>query len=81
MAALAWAEGQAERAARLISTAGSVRERLGTPVPPIYRAEQEALVAAVRAALGEDTFVAASEVGRTMTWQEAVAYALGKAGL
>jgi ATP/maltotriose-dependent transcriptional regulator MalT len=80
MAALVQTEGQPERATRLLGAAGAVRETLGTPVPPIYRADQEALVAAVRAALSKEAFAAAWQAGQVMTWEQAVAYALEEAG-
>src|SRR5205823_2678594 len=53
LAAVAVAEAQSERAARLFGAAERIREAMGAPLPPADRAEHDHSVAAVRAALGE----------------------------
>jgi tetratricopeptide (TPR) repeat protein len=72
------AEGDARGSARLFGAAEALREELGTPVPPPDRAEYERAVAAARAALGDEAFAAAWAEGRAMSWQQAIAYALGE---
>ncbi len=66
----------AERAARLFGAAEAPREAAGASVLPFYRADYERGVAAARAGLGEQSFAAAWERGRSMTLEEAVGYAL-----
>jgi hypothetical protein len=48
----------------------------GAPLAPVYRAEYEQHVAAVRGALGETAFVAAWVEGRAMPLEQVVRYAL-----
>ena len=60
-------------AARLWGAAESLREAIGMPLPPVDRVDYERSVAAARAQLGEKTFVAAWEEGRTMTAEQALA--------
>jgi tetratricopeptide (TPR) repeat protein len=80
LAAVAVAQGQPERAARLFGAAEGLREALGAPLPPVDRAEHDRSVAAVRTALGEEAFTAAWAEGRAMSLDEAVAYALKTEG-
>jgi len=72
------AEGDARGSVRLLGAAQALREKTGTPLQPGVRAEYETFVATQRAALGEEAFAAAWAEGRAMSWQEAVAYALGE---
>jgi non-specific serine/threonine protein kinase len=71
--------GQAERSAVLIGAAeGSLRE-VGALVYNFYRPDpslQERVVVEARAVLGEAAFEGASERGREMGFEQAVAYAL-----
>ena len=76
LATLASAQGQPERAARLFGAAESHREAMGTPLPPVDRAEYECSVVAVRAQLDEEAFQGAWAQGRTMTVEQALEYAL-----
>ncbi len=69
--------GHWEGAARLSGAAEALREALGTPVPPVNRAEYERNVRAMRAQIDEKAFAAAWAEGRAMTLQQATAYALG----
>jgi hypothetical protein len=63
-------------AAMLFGAAEAIRDALGTPLPPVDRADHDRCLAAVRAALGEEAFAAASAEGRAMELEQAVAYAL-----
>jgi hypothetical protein len=63
-----------------LGAAQVLREAIGIPLPPVERAEHERRVAAVRAALGEETFTAAWAVGRTLPLEQAIAEALAEAG-
>jgi len=75
---LAVAEGQFERAARLFGATERLAEEIGTSIVPTERTEHERDVAAARAALGESAFATAWAVGRTMTLDGTLAYALGQ---
>jgi predicted ATPase/class 3 adenylate cyclase/DNA-binding CsgD family transcriptional regulator len=72
LAAVAVAQGEPLWAARLGATAESLREAMGTPLPPVYRADYERLVAATRAQLGEKAFAAAWAEGHAMTPEQAL---------
>jgi hypothetical protein len=50
-----------------------VRQHIGAPLPPVYRADYERSVAAARAHIGEMPFAAAWAQGRTMTPKQALA--------
>jgi hypothetical protein len=78
LAAVAVAQAEPERAARLFGSAEGLREAMGAPLPPAERAEHERSVAAVRTSLGEETFATAWAAGRAMPMEEAVSYALEK---
>jgi hypothetical protein len=76
---LAWvvrARGNPARCARLLGAAIALRDRVGTPIPPIRRSEHEREVEAVRTLLGEEAFAAALAEGRAMTFEQGIAYAL-----
>jgi DNA-binding NarL/FixJ family response regulator len=60
-------------AAQLWGAAEALRESLRAPIPPVMRTDYERSVAAARAQLGEKTFVAVWEEGRTMTTEQALA--------
>jgi predicted ATPase/class 3 adenylate cyclase len=76
VAALAVAQGQGERAARLYGVAEALRKARGTPLPPCELDAYHDDVAVARAALGEEAFAAAWAEGRAMTVEQAIAYAL-----
>jgi tetratricopeptide (TPR) repeat protein len=76
---LAAAQGQAQRAARLLSAASALREAMGAPLPPVDRAEFERSVAAARAHLGEEAFAAAWAAGQAMTLELVIRSALDEA--
>lgn len=75
---LARAESQPERAARLWGAAEALRDAIGAPLPPDARQKYERNLAAVHEALGEEAFAAVWAVGRAMTLEQAVEYALGE---
>jgi predicted ATPase/class 3 adenylate cyclase len=76
LARLVASQGELIWAARLWGTAEALREGLGTPLPPVYRADYERAVAAARTQLGEQAFATAWAEGRTMTLEQAVNEAL-----
>ncbi len=76
---LAWASaanGQGERAARLLGAAAARRKALGQIRWPHFRKEVEAEVAPVREALGEQRWTAANAAGEALSLEEAIAEAL-----
>jgi predicted ATPase/Tfp pilus assembly protein PilF/DNA-binding XRE family transcriptional regulator len=73
---VAAARGQAEQAARLAGATVALREILGVPLPPAFRAGHDRAVQAMRAALGEEAFAAAWAEGRTLPLEAAIAAAL-----
>jgi ATP/maltotriose-dependent transcriptional regulator MalT len=66
-------QGEPAWAAQLWGAAESLREAMGTPLPPVYRPAYERSVAAARTQLGEQTFATAWSEGRTMTPEQALA--------
>jgi DNA-binding CsgD family transcriptional regulator len=60
-------------AARLWGAAESLREAIGMPMPPVYRADYERAVASACTQLGGQAFAAAWTEGRTMTPEQAFA--------
>ena len=72
LASLSLAEGQSQRAARLLGVVSRLTEETGERLRPVYVNTE----AALRAALGDKAFQAAWSQGRAMTLEQAVAYAL-----
>jgi predicted ATPase/DNA-binding CsgD family transcriptional regulator len=58
---------------RLWGAAEALREAMGTPLPPVYRADYERAITAARKHLGEKAFAAAWAEGRVMTPEQAFA--------
>ena len=75
LARLAAANGQPEGAVRLLAAAEATQERVGLTLPPDLRAKNEQSVAAVRVALGDETFAAAWSAGGDLSLDRAVAEA------
>lgn len=75
---LAAAEGQMERAARLLGAAEAAREELGYPLPISARVDHDPAMAALRASLDEATLARLWAEGRAMSMEQAIAYALRK---
>jgi len=73
LAVVAAAQGETTWAVRLLAAAAALRDSLGAPLPPIYRADYERCAAAARAQLGEQAFAVAWAEGRGMTWEQALA--------
>jgi predicted ATPase/class 3 adenylate cyclase/DNA-binding CsgD family transcriptional regulator len=71
-------QGEPAWAAQLWGAAESLREAMGAPIPPVYRAVYERSVAATRTQLDEKAFTAAWAEGRMMTPEQALG-AQGKA--
>jgi predicted ATPase/DNA-binding CsgD family transcriptional regulator len=65
--------GEPAWAARLWGAAEALREAVSAPIPPVYRASYERLVATTRTQLGEKAFAAAWADGRTMTLEQVLA--------
>jgi non-specific serine/threonine protein kinase len=76
LAAVACAQAQPQRAARLLGTAAALREALGAPLPPADRASYERTVATARAHLNAAAFARVWEEGRAMVLDQAIAEAL-----
>jgi len=73
MAALALAEGDAERAACLKGAELAIRERQAIPAVPVGQESSEELVTQIRASLDEETFANARTRGRSRSLEEIVA--------
>src|SRR5262249_27791186 len=69
-------QGQPERAARLLGAAEGLREAAGAPLPPYEQAPFDKLIQELRAALGEERLMAARQAGRSLSWEEAIEYAM-----
>jgi tetratricopeptide (TPR) repeat protein len=80
LAEIAGAQGQPERAARLLAAAATLRETIGTPLPPSERADYDRTMAAARTALGDEALAIIITGGEAMRLEQAVAYALGETG-
>lgn len=76
LAGIAAARGQLDRAVRLFGAAAALRHSLGTPGAPQERADNEQVMAALRAGLGAEAFAEAWAAGSTLTVSQAVAEAL-----
>jgi ATP/maltotriose-dependent transcriptional regulator MalT len=66
-------QGDSAWAVRLWGTAEALREAMGTPIPPVYRADYDRSVATARANLDEQAFAAAWSERRTMSLEQALA--------
>jgi tetratricopeptide (TPR) repeat protein len=70
------ADGDARKAVRLFGAASVVRESLGKPLDRWDQEDWERAIASMRSALDEAIFTILWAEGRTLTMDEAVAYAL-----
>ena len=73
LAGVVAAQAEPTWAAQLWGAAKTLRDTIGTPIPPVERAGYERSVAAARAHLGEKAFTAAWAEGRTMSPEQALA--------
>jgi hypothetical protein len=80
LAFLARAEGQVERAARLLGAAKAARAAHGSPMWPDQQPEYDRELAAVRAQLDEAGLAREWEAGQGLTLEEALAYARVEGG-
>jgi DNA-binding CsgD family transcriptional regulator len=78
LACVAETRGEAELAARLFGAAEALREAVGYQHMPEEDALREPYLAAASSRLDEETWEAAFAEGRTMTFEEAVEYALSE---
>lgn len=76
LAALAGVQAAPERAAQLFGAVAAIRESIQAPVWPAERFELENHESAVRAQLDGPAFANLQAAGRTLTIEQAVAYAL-----
>jgi hypothetical protein len=76
LANIALAGGRAERAARLLGAKAALDEVTDGHIHPRERADQARMVAAARAALGEEKFAAVWAAGRLLSLEQATAEAL-----
>jgi predicted ATPase/class 3 adenylate cyclase/DNA-binding CsgD family transcriptional regulator len=75
LARMAADDGNHPYAARLFGAAAGIRQRMGHARLPMYQADCDAAVAAVREALGQEDFDTAWAEGLALTTEEAIAYA------
>ncbi len=76
LAEVASAQGQAEKAVRLIGAGAELRASISSVIDLVDQPMYEGLVRSLRAELGEEQFEAAWNEGRTLTLEQACAYAL-----
>jgi non-specific serine/threonine protein kinase len=76
LASVSLALGHPERAARLFGTAAALRDALGAPLPPAALVAHGHVVAAVRTALGAESFDTAWAQGGALSPEQAVSAAL-----
>src|SRR5215204_1026539 len=77
LACSAGAKGEVERAGRLFGAAEALREAVGYEQTHKERALREPYLATARSRLGEAPWARAWERGRSMAFEDAIAYALG----
>jgi predicted ATPase len=76
IASLSVNQKQPECAARLFAWADAMREKIGDRRPPVEQASVEGDLVIIRSQLDEAAFEQAYEIGRAMTLEQAVVYAL-----
>jgi predicted ATPase len=80
LAAAASSTGESERAAALLGATRSLLDSLGAFLEPLYAREYEQCFSATRAALGETAFGNAFDMGRHLSLEAAIVYALREGG-
>jgi tetratricopeptide (TPR) repeat protein len=75
LAGVVGAQGQGERAARLLGATAAHFEAIGAAMWSADRIDYQRNVAAIRAVLGEAAFAAAWDAGRALTLEQAIAEA------
>jgi tetratricopeptide (TPR) repeat protein len=76
LAEVAQALGQADKAVHLFGAGEALRESIRSVIDPVDQLEYENKINALRAESGEEQFIAMWEEGRSLTLEQAVAYAL-----
>jgi tetratricopeptide (TPR) repeat protein len=76
LAGVAMAQGQAEKAVRLFGAAAALRASIGSVIDPADQARYKKNLNSLRAKLGRERYKAAWDIGRAMTMEQAIAYAL-----
>jgi tetratricopeptide (TPR) repeat protein len=75
---LAVAEGEYERALRLVGAGAALREEIGAPPSPVEAARLDELLAPARAALDQAAQNNALALGRSLDMARAIEYALAQ---
>ncbi len=70
--------GSAQRAARLFGATQALRDKFGTPLPPVHHKEHESYLTSTRTQLDDATFNVAWNAGRVMTLDQAIEFALAE---
>jgi predicted ATPase/DNA-binding SARP family transcriptional activator len=78
MAGVVGAQGQGERAARLLGATAAQFKAIGAAMWPADRIDYHRNEASIRAVLGEKAFAAAWDAGRRLTLEQAIAEAFGE---
>jgi predicted ATPase/DNA-binding XRE family transcriptional regulator len=78
MAGVAGAQGKAERAARLLGAVGTLQTTMGATVSPEVQGNYERILAKTRTKLDQGAQERARQIGRAMTSEAAIAYALNE---
>ena len=78
MTEVAAAQGQYKRTGQLWGAAEGLRQRLGTPVEPGILDQYNQILSGVGEKFGTASLEAALAKGRAMSWEQAVALALGE---
>ena len=78
VAALETAQGQTARAARLWGASEALRERLHIPITPSAQTDYDKQVQQAQSGRSGEEFATAWAEGRAMSWEQAVAFALGE---
>jgi predicted ATPase/DNA-binding SARP family transcriptional activator len=75
LAAVAAAQSSGKRAAWLYGAADALRRAIGAAVPPVEQSAHERWLQPARAELGEAAWTAACDLGRSLSLEQALAYA------
>ncbi|HKG53394.1 MAG TPA: hypothetical protein VKB04_03980, partial [Anaerolineales bacterium] len=76
LAEVAVAQGNPEKAVRLLSVAAALRISIGSVIDPVDQPDYQSRRAALRAELGQERFAALWEEGRALALEQAITYAL-----
>ena len=76
MGAVLAGQGMPLKAVELWGTAEALREAMGAPMHPAYRADYEQAIAAARAQMGEEAFASVWAEGQTTPVEQAITIVL-----